>query len=351
MKRFSPLAILALLPFFSFCGTDVERVGSGGGSGSGQVGALSVSPGAGNYPSAVTVTVSTVTTGASIRCTTDGTEPTEHSSLYTSPLTISQTTTLRCRGFHADLEPSAIGTWSYTIGTTPPADQVLPPSVTPSTGSYSSPVTVTMTPATAGSEIRYTLDGTDPTEGSTLYGSPFTISQDKTVRAKGFKPGMTPSTTVDRIYDITATVRTAQIQMSLNVDDIDRIRIQDGVMSLIHQSGERPQNPYVKITKWDGSVKIVNRWELDPFHTEGGITCAWNTPGYNGNSCVSAPLDLGLGAVTAGGANTILPSSLGVVVGRGSVTLNAQNQIVISDPLSSWSYYWITFTYSYMAPI
>lgn len=50
-----------------------------------------------------TVAISTITPGATIRYTLDGSTPTEtHGTLYTAPLTVSTTTTLRARAFLAD---------------------------------------------------------------------------------------------------------------------------------------------------------------------------------------------------------------------------------------------------------
>lgn len=65
--------------------------------------------------------------------------------------------------------------------------------------------TVSFTSVTAGSTIRYTTDGTEPTESSTAYSSPFTISEAKTITAKAFKTGLLASDSVVGKYDV-ATV-------------------------------------------------------------------------------------------------------------------------------------------------
>ena len=64
------------------------------------------------------------------------------------------------------------------------------------------PLSVTMSTVTADATIRYTLDGSEPTEISDQYLSwePLTISQNTTVKAKAFKSGYTPSGTNTQVY-------------------------------------------------------------------------------------------------------------------------------------------------------
>ena len=52
---------------------------------------------------------------------------------------------------------------------------------------------VTITSNTVGTEIRYSKDGNDVTEESTLYSGQFSVEAGTTVKAKAFKSGMNPS--------------------------------------------------------------------------------------------------------------------------------------------------------------
>ena len=70
----------------------------------------------GHYTSQVSVVLSTTTPDASIRYTTDGSEPVETSSLYSAPLTINETTPLRARAFKTNLTPSLTLTNTYLFG-------------------------------------------------------------------------------------------------------------------------------------------------------------------------------------------------------------------------------------------
>jgi hypothetical protein len=65
-------------------------------------------PPAGHYGSTIGVTISTTTDGASIYYTTNGSEPNESSTLYTTPVQINTPTTLKARAFAPGYEPSAV---------------------------------------------------------------------------------------------------------------------------------------------------------------------------------------------------------------------------------------------------
>jgi hypothetical protein len=64
-------------------------------------------------------------------------------------------------------------------------------------GFFTAPFTVEITSETAGAEIRYTTDGSEPTATTgTVYSGPITINRTTALRAAAFKPGLT-STNVD----------------------------------------------------------------------------------------------------------------------------------------------------------
>ncbi|MGI6460668.1 MAG: chitobiase/beta-hexosaminidase C-terminal domain-containing protein [Candidatus Hydrogenedentales bacterium] len=86
----------------------------------------------------------------------------------------------------ADKTTTATGT--YTI-----EGAVATPKFAPSPGKYSSAQSVAITCATPGATIRYTVDGSTPTESSTVYSSPVSITSTKTLKAKAWKSGMTAS--------------------------------------------------------------------------------------------------------------------------------------------------------------
>jgi hypothetical protein len=73
----------------------------------------------GSYETSVTVTLSSETSGAFIHYTTNGNTPTASSTLYSSPITITNTATLKAIAVSAGMDNSTIMTETYTI-TDPP---------------------------------------------------------------------------------------------------------------------------------------------------------------------------------------------------------------------------------------
>jgi hypothetical protein len=87
----------------------------GGGSG-GTVATPTFSPAGGNFPSAQTVTIATSTAGATIHFTVDGSTPTASSPLFSGPISVTSSETIRAIGVASGLANSAVASATYTIG-------------------------------------------------------------------------------------------------------------------------------------------------------------------------------------------------------------------------------------------
>jgi hypothetical protein len=77
--------------------------------------APSITPAAGTYAGPVEVTMSTTVVGATIRYTTDGTEPTASSSQYDGPFVLDALASVRARVFSTGLDPSPVAVADYVI--------------------------------------------------------------------------------------------------------------------------------------------------------------------------------------------------------------------------------------------
>ena len=163
---------------------------------------FSPEPGTYQTSQSVTLAAATLPANATVRYTTDGTEPTVYSAAYTAPITLPQnaTTTLKVRGFADGWIPSETQTAVYTITGT-----VSPPVFSPPGGTYGAPVFVVVSSPTEGAEIRYTTDGSDPTAASELYTDPVIVpnyAQNFVITARAFKTDWTPSPAASATYTI-----------------------------------------------------------------------------------------------------------------------------------------------------
>ena len=82
-----------------------------------------------------------------------------------------------------------------------------PPVIGASEPRFSAPLTITLS-APQPCEIRYTLDGSDPTEVSPLYTAPFEIAATTVVRARAYAKDMPPSFIATRRFNYDHIVRT-----------------------------------------------------------------------------------------------------------------------------------------------
>ena len=140
------------------------------------------------------VSLATVTPGATIRYTTNGSEPTASSTPYTGPFDISSLTypvTVKAKAFRGNYS-STITTATYTRA------QMETPII-----SIDNSGNVTIT-AAEGVTIYYTIDGSDPTTGSSQYSTSFSVSNGTTVKAIAVKSGYDNSPVATMQYVISS---------------------------------------------------------------------------------------------------------------------------------------------------
>jgi hypothetical protein len=161
------------------------------------------SPGAGTYSGTQSVTISDATPFATFFYTTDGTTPTATSIQYAGPVTVSASETLRAIAVANGLINSAVGSATYSIGSSTPA-MTAPPAFTPVAGTYTATQSVTITDATPGATIFFTTNGTTPTTASAVYTGPISVSVSETLKAIAVASGDTASAVVSAAYTINA---------------------------------------------------------------------------------------------------------------------------------------------------
>lgn len=138
-----------------------------------------LSPPPGAYSAAQQVTIAS-TPGATIRHTTDGSDVTRTSPLYTGSISVDADMTIQARAFKLDSTPSAQASGAYAID----LGRVATPTLSPGGGTYPTTRQVVVACATAGATLHYTANGYDPTESDPVVASGASLTVDRTLRLK-----------------------------------------------------------------------------------------------------------------------------------------------------------------------
>lgn len=146
-----------------------------------------------------TVIITCATPGATIYYTTDGSKPTVNSTPYTGEFTVATNTTVNAIAVYEGMLDSEIATAKFTRE----YYTVKTPVISPAGTTYYGEQLISITCATQGATIYYTIDGSDPTdEYSTrkVYDGPFEIKESMTVKAYAVADDMYDSAVASEVY-------------------------------------------------------------------------------------------------------------------------------------------------------
>ncbi len=123
----------------------------------------------GSYSSSQAVAITDATIDAAIYYTTDGSTPTASSKVYSAPISVTATETIKAIAIAPDYHPSAVASVTYTL-TGPVAAE---PAATE---------TIAIAESTSGVTVYYTTDGSTPTTASKKYTSPLALTSSSVLK-------------------------------------------------------------------------------------------------------------------------------------------------------------------------
>lgn len=176
-------------------------------------------PAAGTFTTPQSVEISTSTAGATIFYTTDGTNPTTSSVVYSAPIAVAQTTTIRAFATAPGFKDSPVSSATYTINI--PPGTTAPVQFNPAAGTHPNTVNVGLSSTTENATICYTTDNSAPgcTNGvcsgtSATYNAanPVVVATaGTTIRALACKVGNTNSAETSATYQFQAAAATTDV--------------------------------------------------------------------------------------------------------------------------------------------
>ncbi len=200
MKTLKLLAILLLVLTFVSCKKPVTELI--------QLDTPMFSVASGTYLSGQAVYLTCPEYGASIYYTTDGSDPTDQSTLYANPLIIpnffvgeATTGTIKIRAYKDGFDPSEVNSATYSVTF---FNTVATPHFSPLYGNIGTDTEINITSPTLNAEIHYTLDGSEPNQASAQYTEGFTINQTGEVilKARAYRSKWNPSEIAETTYTV-----------------------------------------------------------------------------------------------------------------------------------------------------
>lgn len=209
--------------------------------------------GKGTYTEQQYVTLTTETEDADIYYTTDGSDPTENGILYTEPVLINKSCTLKAVAEKYQFNNSSVLSVDYTM------PFVNPPYVSLDGGTYRDGQ---MCMLDAAGEIYYTLDGSSPSEFGIHYTTPLYISDSATLRAVAVSDDgiMSEEILMDYVIEHNLKHEIINSVQNQNYDILDSDTFSDTteIRMTVRTYDEAYEDGNVLIAEYDENGKIIS---------------------------------------------------------------------------------------------
>ena len=270
------------------------------------------SPAAGTYTTSQSVTISDTTPSSTIYYTTNGTAPTTASSVYSGPITVGATETLKAIAVATGLTSSATGSAAYTITTAVPA-----PTFSLATGTYTAAQSVTISDASTGATIYYTTNGTTPTTSSTVYSGAIAVGATETLQAIAVQTGYANSSVTSATYTLNLTAATPAFSVPAgSYASAQTVAISDSTAGVTIYYTTNGATPTVSSAVYTAPISVSATETIEAIAVETGYTTsAVATSAYTIGATVPTPtFSAGAGTYTTAQTVSIADSQAGAAI-------------------------------------
>ncbi|MCF0238019.1 MAG: chitobiase/beta-hexosaminidase C-terminal domain-containing protein [Sphaerochaetaceae bacterium] len=206
---------------------------------------------------------------ATIYYTIDGSEPTLESTKYSTPIHLTETCTIKAISFYAGYRTSDVVTFDVNK-----LAKVATPTVNLASGEYVGDKTIIFSCDTKDAKIRYTTDGTDPTDSKTAK----EIDADTILRTEGnvdfrfiaVKNDYANSDEVERSYKIKLQTPTSSVQGGTYYNDVQLKLECETEGATIYYSTDNSSPIDGNIKKYTGSINIKDGMIIKAYANKSG---------------------------------------------------------------------------------
>jgi uncharacterized repeat protein (TIGR03803 family) len=229
-----------------------------------------ISPAAGTFSSAQSVTITDSTAGSTIYYTTNGTTPSASSTPYAGAITVSSSETIEAIAVASGFSNSAVASAAYVINLPPAATPV----ISPAAGTYSAAQSVTITDSTAGATIYYTTNGTAPTASSTPYAGAIAVSSSETIEAIAVASGFSNSAVASAAYVINLPAAATPVisPAAGTYSSTQSVTITDSTTGATIYYTTNGTAPTASSTAYSGAISVSSSETIEAIAIAGGFT-------------------------------------------------------------------------------
>jgi Chitobiase/beta-hexosaminidase C-terminal domain/FG-GAP-like repeat len=255
-----------------------------------QTAAPVISPASGtSFANSLSVTIADSTPGAIIYYTTNGSVATTGSSVYSGPITITNTTTINAIAVATGYTQSADSSISYTLQS-PAATPVFSPA---SGTSFANSLSVSIADSTPNATIYYTTNGSTPTTSSGVYSGPITITAATTVKAIATASGFTQSAVGSASYALQSPAATPVLSPVSGTSFANSlsVSIADSTPGATIYYTTNGSAPTTSSSVYSGPISITATTTVNAIATASGFTqSAVGTASYTLQSPAATPV-------------------------------------------------------------
>ena len=207
------------------------------------------------------VTISSSLPSATLYYTLDGSDPTTASTLYEAPIPVDRNLTVK-----------AIASWTG-FGVSPVAMLELDLFTVAKPEISHEDDVVTISTATEGASIYYTIDGTEPTAESTAYTEPFTVTKNCTIKVIALRDGYHDSEVETFVVD---WLRVADVTFTQDGSKLTLATTTEGA-TIMYKVASEDYSSEGEWTVYNGVLNLEGSYHVEAYATKDGYYDSWIT--------------------------------------------------------------------------